>query len=677
MVYIGYYALWLGLALSAYGAAASVIGGMKNDRRWEISGRRALLAVAGLTVLASAILAQALLTDDFQVAYVATHSERSLPALYKLAAFWGGQAGSLLFWQLVLVAYGVAALYFLVPTARRGSLIGTQHTVALRAYFVAVILLNTGFFFFLMLFGSGANPFALLDFIPRDGNGLNPLLQNAWMIVHPLGLYLGYVGLTVPFSYAMAVLATGHVGSEWTNLIRRWTLVPWAFLTLGIVLGMRWSYTELGWGGYWGWDPVENASLIPWLTATAFLHSIMIEERWNMLKVWDMFLVFLTYIFTLLGTFITRSGAVESVHVFAVSNIGLIFGVYIALVTGMSLYIFLKRLPALRSRNSLDSMLSRESIFLYQNLVFLTLAGVTLLGTIFPTISSLFTGQKISVGAPFFEKVDGPLFGLILLLMGLAPLMSWRRTNPRKLARALGVPTAGAAVAVLLAFFLGVEDAYALVGFGLSGFVAVVVLQEFQRGIAARRRHRRENVLVGLYQLFRRGQQRYGGYLVHLGVAMMAVGILASTAYEKDVQASLSRGQGVQVAGYTITYQGLHAREGRNYRSAYALLEVKRGGMHVGRIMPARRIYSKAPDQPTSEVGLLSGFTRDFYVVLAGWDNNGAQAYFEIYVRPLMSWIWIGAFVMLLGAVIAVWPHPEPAYAAARQRASLAREMVQ
>ena len=628
-------------------------------------------------MLASAILAQALLTDDFQVAYVATHSERSLPELYKLAAFWGGQAGSLLFWQLVLVAYGVAALYFLFPTARRGSSVGTQHSVPLEAYFVAVILLNTGFFFFLMLFGSGANPFALLDFVPRDGNGLNPLLQNVWMIVHPLGLYLGYVGLTVPFSYAMAVLATGHVGSEWTKLIRRWTLVPWAFLTLGIVLGMRWSYTELGWGGYWGWDPVENASLIPWLTATAFLHSIMIEERWNMLKVWDMLLVFLTYIFTLLGTFITRSGAVESVHVFAVSNIGLIFGVYIILVSGVSLYIFLKRLPALRSRNSLDSMLSRESIFLYQNLVFLALAGATLLGTIFPTISSLFTGQKISVGAPFFEKVDGPLFGLVLLLMGLAPLMRWRRSDPRKLARALGVPTASAVVTALLAFFLGAKDAYALVGFGLSGFVAVVVLQEFQRGIAARRRHRRENVLVGLYHLFHRGQQRYGGYLVHLGVAMMAVGILASTAYEKDAQANLSKGQSVRVAGYTITYQGLHAREGRNYRSAYALLEVKRGGMHVGQITPARRIYSKAPDQPTSEVGLLSGFTRDFYVVLAGWDNNGARAYFEIYVRPLISWIWIGALVMLLGAVIAVWPHPEPAYAVARQRESLARGVVQ
>ncbi len=538
------------------------------------------------------------------------------------------------------------------------------------AYFVAVVLLNTGFFFFLMLFGSRANPFALLDFIPRDGAGLDPLLQNAWMIVHPLGLYLGYVGITIPFAYAVAVLASGEGTETWTKAIRRWMLVPWAFLTLGIVLGMRWSYTELGWGGYWGWDPVENASLIPWLTATAFIHSLMIEERRGMLKVWNVFLIFLTYILTLFGTFITRSGVIESVHVFAQSNIGPIFAVYIGLVTAGSLYLFLRRMPLLRSRNRMDSLLSRESVFMYQNLVFVALAGATLLGTVFPTISDLFSGQKISVNAPFFEKVDGPLFGLVLLLMGLAPLMSWRRGDPRRLARALAAPVIGMAFTALLAFLLGAKDAYALAGFGLAGFVAAVVLQEFHRGIAARRRHRRESVLASLYRLFRRGRQRYGGYLVHLGVAMMAAGILASTAYEKDVQVSLQNGESVQVAGYTITYQGLREGRGRNYRSAYALLEVVKGGRSVGTVEPARRIYDKSPDLPTSEVGLLSGFTRDFYVVLAGWDDNGARAYFEIYVRPLMSWIWIGALLMLLGTSIALWPEPAPAYAVARVPAS-------
>jgi cytochrome c-type biogenesis protein CcmF len=307
---------------------------------------------------------------------------------------------------------------------------------------------------------------------------------------------------------------------------------------------------------------------------------------------------------------------------------------------------------------------------MYQNLVFVALAGAPLQGTVFPTISDLFSGQKISVNAPFYYKVDGPLFGLVLLLMGLAPLMSWRRTDLRRLARALAAPAVGASIFVGLAFVLGARDAFGLAGFGLAGFVIVVVLQEFRRGIVARRRHRREGVFASLYRLFRRGRQRYGGYLVHLGVAMLAVGILASTAYEKDVQVSLSRGDSVRVAGYTISYRGLREGRGRNYRSAYALLDVSKSGRKVGTIEPARRIYDKSPDQPTSEVGLLSSFTTDFYVVLAGWEDSGARAFFEIYIHPLMSWVWIGAALMLLGTLIALWPEPAPAYAAARLPAS-------
>ncbi len=685
MAYVGNYTLWLGLALSLFGAVAAAFGGVKRDGRLIRSGRNALIAVAGVTVLASVILWWALLMDRFQFSYVATHSERALPMLYKFAAFWGGQAGSILFWQLVLVVYALVAFGSLFTKAQRkgakrrksqGFYSSLCVSVPLRpcaenaraaAYFIVVVLVNTGFFFLLMLIGSRANPFALLDFVPKDGAGLDPLLQNAWMIIHPLGLYLGYVGFTIPFAYAVAVLASGEGVETWTKDIRVWTLIPWAFLTLGIVLGMRWSYTELGWGGYWGWDPVENASLIPWLTATAFLHSLMIEERRGMLKVWNVFLIFLTYILTLFGTFITRSGAIESVHVFAQSNIGAIFGAFIALVTVGSLYLFFNRMSVLRSPNRIDSMLSRESVFLYQNLVFVALAGATLLGTVFPTISDLFAGQKISVNAPFFDKVDGPLFALVLVLMGLAPLMSWRRTDLHKLVRAMVVPAIGALLSVAVAFLLGARDGFGMVGFGLAGFVAVVVFQEFWRGIAARRRHRRENVLVSLYRLIRRGRQRYGGYIVHLGVAVLAVGILASTAYEKDVQVSLEKGKSVQVAGYTISYQGLLAGEGRNYQSAYAVLDVTKGGHLVGRITPARRIYDKSPEQPTSEVGLLSSFSRDFYVVLAGWEENGARAFFEIYVHPLMVWVWIGAALMLLGTLIALWPEPAPAYAEARK----------
>ncbi len=685
MVYVGEYALWLGLALSAFGAAVSILGGVRRDGRLIRSGRNALIAVAALTVLASAILVRALLMDDFQLSYVATHSERALPALYKLAAFWGGQAGSILFWQLILVIYALAALRSLFPTPPRRKDAKVPRRKGINkilapfvpwrlcvennramAYFVAVVLLNTGFFFFLMLFGSNANPFALLDFVPKDGTGLDPLLQNAWMIVHPLGLYLGYAGFTIPFAYAAAVLASGERTGSWTKDIRRWTLIPWAFLTLGIVLGMRWSYTELGWGGYWGWDPVENASLIPWLTATAFFHSLMIEERRGMLKVWNVFLIFLTYILTMFGTFVTRSGVVESVHVFARSNIGLIFAIFIGLATIGSLHLFFERAPMLRSRNRMDSILSRESVFMYQNLVFVALAGATLLGTVFPTISDLFLGQKVSVDAPFFYKVDGPLFGLMLLLMGLAPLMKWRRTDVRGLVRALAAPTVGAIATIVAASMLGAKGVPELAGFGLAGFVAAVVLQEFRRGIASRRMHRRESILTSLYRLFRRGRQRYGGYVVHLGVVVMAIGILASTAYEKDVQVNLEKGQSVRVAGYTISYEGLRWGQGRNYQSAYAVLEVSKGGRTIGRITPARRIYDKSPDQPTSEVGLLSGFTGDFYVVLAGWENGGARAFFEIYVHPLMGWIWAGAALMLLGMAIALWPEPAPAYADVR-----------
>ncbi|MDW8318717.1 MAG: heme lyase CcmF/NrfE family subunit [Anaerolineae bacterium] len=669
MADLGLLALTIALFVAAFGIAANLIGAWQRRPALVVAGRNALYVVSAFVTFASMVLVAALVRRDYSLAYVVGHVSNDLPLFYRVAAFWGGQAGSLLFWTLVLSLYAYAA-----------TVAQWERQPVLRPYVTAVLLTTQLFFLVVLLFS--ANPFARLWVLPdgnieprvvapagavahqvTDGSGLNPLLQNYWMVIHPVMLYLGWVGMTVPFAYAVAALVTRQLGNDWIRVMRRWTLVPWMFLTAGILMGSQWAYVELGWGGYWAWDPVENASLLPWLTATAFLHSIMIQERRGMLKVWNMVLIGTTFGLTIFGTFLTRSGVIESVHAFALSNIGPLFLAFMALTFFGYLWLLLSRWDDLRSVNQLDSVLSRESAFLFQNLVFFGIMGVTLFGTLYPLISDFLSRflpvDRMSLAAPWFNKVTGPLFIVLLALMGSAPLLAWRRTGRAALRENFTFPLLFGLATALLAFLLGVRRPYAVLSFAVIGFVLGGILQEFYRGAQARRATRGESWPAAVWTLLRRNQRRYGGYIVHLGVLMIAVAITGANTYQIEAQANLAINESMRVGNYELTYMDLRQVAGPTYDQVRAVVGVKRNGLVTDPVMPAMNFYrSRAgQDQPTNEIAIRMGLTEDLYVVLAGWENNGQTASFKAYVNPLMSWMWIGGAVMILGTLAAVWPH--------------------
>ena len=671
---LGFVALVLGLILAVYGIVVSVLGARKSIPEMVTSGRNAIYVVSSLVLLAALMLWRALLTNQFQLEYVVTHTERSLPLIYKISALWGGQAGSLTFWTLILCGFAVAATWFF-----------RHEQASLRPYVHAVLLLNIGFFISVVLFA--ANPFVKLwstaagnvvtavfqpagaaPLIPPDGQGLNPQLQNAWMVIHPIALYLGFVGMTVPFAYAVAALITGQLGNTWIKLIRKWTLVPWLFLTLGILMGSQWAYVELGWGGYWAWDPVENASFLPWLTATAFIHSIMIQERRGMLKVWNMVLIWITFELTLFGTFLTRSGVVESVHSFALSPIGPMFAVFIIGTLLGFLALLLWRLPLLRSENQLDAVLSRETSFLTQNVIFVVIMLATLLGTLFRPISEWVTGEKISLNAPYFNKVNGPVFFVLLLLMGAAPLLAWRRSGPETLRRNFGIPVAAAILSVPVVWLLGNRNPAGFVGFAAVTFVFAGIVQEYARGVATRRHATGEPVLTALVNLVKRNGRRYGGYIVHIGMLLVALGIIGNEFYQSEGQANLKAGESITVANYTLTYRTLEEQQGPNYIEYTAPMDLARNGRPIGQIQPKKHIYFKNQEQPMTEVGLRPGPVEDVYVVLAGFEEGGATASFKVFINPLMSWMWVGGLVVMLGVFVSAWPRKAPGTAEAPAR---------
>jgi cytochrome c-type biogenesis protein CcmF len=659
---LGFVALVLALILSIYGIVASVLGARRSLPELVDSGRNAIYVVGALVLLAALILWRALLTDQFQLEYVATHTERSLPLVYKISAFWGGQAGSLTLWTLILCAYAAAATWFF-----------RKEQPSLRPYVNAVLLLNISFFITVVLFA--ANPFVKLwstatgdvvtavfqpagtaPLVPPDGQGLNPQLQNVWMVVHPIALYLGFVGMAVPFAFAVAALITGQLGNTWIRLIRKWTLVPWLFLTLGILMGSQWAYVELGWGGYWAWDPVENASFLPWLTATAFIHSIMIQERRGMLKVWNMVLIWTTFELTLFGTFLTRSGVVDSVHSFALSPIGPMFAVFIIVTMLGFLALLFWRLPLLRSENQLDAVLSRETSFLTQNVIFMVIMLATLLGTLFRPISEWVTGEKISLNAPYFNKVNGPVFLVLLLLMGAAPLLAWRRSGRETLRRNFGIPIAAAILSIPVVWLLGNRNPAGFVGFAAVTFVFAGIVQEYVRGVRTRHHATGEPVGTALVSLVRRNGRRYGGYIVHVGMLLVALGIIGNEFYQSQGQANLKKGESITVANYTLTYRTLQELQGPNYIEYSAPMSLARNGRQIGEILPRKSIYFKSQEQPMTEVGLRPGPVEDVYVVLAGFDDGGATASFKVYINPLMSWMWIGGLVVIVGVLVSAWP---------------------
>jgi cytochrome c-type biogenesis protein CcmF len=673
MTDLGYVALVLGLVLAVYGAIVSVVGARRSMPELIASGRNAVYTVGGLVLVAALIVWRALLTDQFQLEYVATHTERSLPILYKISALWGGQAGSLTFWTLILCGFAVAATWFF-----------RKEQSSLKPYVNAVLLVTIAFFLSLVVFAE--NPFSKLwqanggvissvfqpagttALVPNDGQGLNPQLQNYWMIIHPVFLYLGFTGMTVPFAFAVAALITGQLGNAWIKIIRKWTLVAWLFLTLGILLGSQWAYIELGWGGYWAWDAVENASFLPWLPATAFLHSIMIQERRGMLKVWNVVLIWLAWELTLIGTFLTRSGVVQSVHAFALSPVGPMFAVFIALTMIGFLALLVWRWPLLQNENQLDAVLSRETAFLTQNVIFMLIAFATLVGTLFPSISELFLGNKIAVSAPYFQKVNGPIFVALMLLMGIAPLLAWRRSGPETLVRNFAIPVAAGILSVPVLYMLGNRSTAGYTGVGILTFVFAGIIQEYVRGVRARQAAHQESAPAALVNLVRRNGRRYGGYVVHLGVLLVALGIIGNEFYQSEGQANLKVGESLTVANYTLTYSGLKQVRGPNYSNAVAVMDLNRGGSAAGQILPEHIVYDKNPEQPMSHVGLRPGAIEDVYVVLAGFDNHGATASFKVFINPLMSWMWVGGLVIAFGVLLAAWPRSAHVPAEARAK---------
>jgi cytochrome c-type biogenesis protein CcmF len=647
----GSIALIAALAFAAFGIVAGVAGGRMRSVKMVRSAERSTLAFFVMISVAVAALEYLILTNDFHSAYVAAHSNRDLPTYYKVAVLWSGQEGSLLFWTWLLSIYGGLAV-----------LLNHRKNRQLMPYVVAIIMATGAFFASITFFV--ANPFETLSvatagggmspFIPADGNGLNPSLQYHSMVIHPPMLYLGYVGFVVPFAFAMSALITRQLGDNWIRVTRRWTMVPWMFLGTGILLGANWAYYVLGWGGYWGWDPVENASLLPWLAGTAFLHSVMIQEKRGMLKVWNIVLVIVTFFLCIFGTFLTRSGIVSSVHAFAQSNIGPFFAVFLGIIVFFSVTLLLLRLDYLKSENKLDSVVSRESGFLFNNWILLAAVFAVLWGTIFPIISKAIENQTVTVGPPFFNKVAVPIGLLLLFLTGAGPLLAWRKTSFQSLKRNFVLPLSLAAVGGIALYAEGVRSLYPWMALFLCIFVAACVLQEFYKGARTRMKIAGENFLSAIYNLTMRNTRRYGGYIIHLGIVLLFVGF-AGLAFKTETKGLMQEGDLLQAKNYLLRCESLTQGETPNYIYERAVMTIVKDGHALGTIHPERRFY-KASQQPISHVAIHASLKEDLYVVVAGQDQDTGKAVVQVFINPLVDWVWIGGFIVFLGTLLAMVP---------------------
>ncbi|HEV8713351.1 MAG TPA: heme lyase CcmF/NrfE family subunit [Candidatus Binatia bacterium] len=664
MTHLGTLALYLAFVLALYAIATSLWGAFQRRSVWVASGTHAAYAVFGCVAVAVAALLHALVTRDFNVEYVAAYSSSTLPMRYTIAALWGGQKGSLLFWAFILTFFST-----LVHVQNRAK------NRELMPYVTATLMTLALFFLGLLCFITP--PFERLAFTPREGSDLNPLLQNYWMTIHPPSLYLGYVSASVPFAFAMAALATGKLGDVWIRTTRRWALLSWFFLSVGNMLGGRWAYEVLGWGGYWAWDPVENAAIMPWFTASAYLHSVMIQEKKNMLKVWNMVLVILTFALTIFGTFLTRSGVISSVHSFTQSGLGPYFMAFLILVIGVSLGLLCYRLPELKSENELDSLLSREAAFLLNNWVLVGLAFATFWGTVFPVLSEWVRGVKITVGPPFFNKVNGPLGVLLLFLTGVGPVIAWRRASAKSLRRNFSVPVLSGFGAGVLFFALGYHHYYAVVVFSLAGFVLGTIVSEFYRGTRARQAILHEGSAQALSHLVGKNPRRYGGYIVHIGVVLIFIGVAGSSFFKIEKQMSLKPGDSLDAGRYTLKYTGMKNSEDAHIASQAAEVEVFIGGQYLTTMHPEKRLY-KRQNQPTTEVAIRPTLRDDLYVVLGSYDEPSGLATLQVFVNPLLSWLWIGGLTLVLGTCIIMAPNPAErrALALAGMPAQIGEEIV-
>jgi cytochrome c-type biogenesis protein CcmF len=643
MAELGRAALAVTLGLSLYALVAGGYAAYRGRRRLAASARNALIAAFGSTLVATAVLVGGFLRDDFSLAYVAGHSSEALPTPYKVSALWGGQEGSLLLWLLILTGYAAAAVWF---ARRRAPDLVAWTTPVLGGICVGFTWLLVGV----------SSPFEVIP-AAADGRGLNPSLQNPYMVTHPVLLYLGYVGLAVPFAFAMGSLLSGRTDERWIVATRRWTLVAWTALGVGQLLGAHWAYQEVGWGGYYAWDPVENAALMPWLAATAFLHSVMIQEKRGMLKVWNMALVSGAFCLSLFGTFLTRSGVVSSIHSFTQSSIGPWFLAFIIVTVVFSVAMIWLRLPQLRATTRLESLVSREAVFLYNNLLLVALCLTILWGTAWPIVSEAVRGEAVVVGRPYYDFFLR-IFGLpLLLLMGIGPLVAWRRASLRGLARVFAWPAGVSLAAGVVLVVLGAGSSIpGLIAYTFSAFVLVTIGQELWRGTAARRSLTGEPVPRAFGQLIARNRRRYGGYVVHASIVLLAIGIAGSSAYDSVAEGRLAKGETLEVGGYTLTYTGLTEREAANALEIRARLDVERGGASLGSVEAGKNAYA-VEQQVSNEVGIRSDMlTGEDLFVIAEQVNDDGSVVFRVFVKPLVNLIWLAGLVFVLGSLIALWP---------------------
>ena len=641
---IGFATLLLTLAAGLWAAFASVVG--VRQRRPELmeSARNGLLVMAGLSTLSVILLLILLFSKNFQVKYVYEHVSTYLEPAYVLAAFWAGLEGSQLLW-LWMLAIIAAVVVWRRPTWDQ----------ELRPYVIAILALTEAFFAFLLI--TFTNPFELLASVPLEGVSLNPLLQNFWMIIHPPIVFAAYALWTVPAAYAIAALITGRLDAAWLRGTRRWTLAAWASLGIGILVGAWWAYLELGWGGYWGWDPVENSSLIPWLVGTAFVHSAIIQQRRDMFRAWNVLLAVLTFVLTVFATFVTRSGLIQSVHAFAQSPIGWYYLGYIGLTLALTVGLTLSRSRELKGSGQVGDLLSREFVFLLTNLLFLGSAGAVLLGTLFPTFTEMVRGVASTLNADNYNRFMGPLGLVLVVLIGVCPVIDWRKISTERLLKNLWVQALVAIVTALLLFLLGVREWWAVLSFAVTAFVAVTIVLQLAQGIVARMRTAGENILVATGRAVGNNRRRYGGQIIHFSILLIVMGITGSQAYQTEVQVALATGESVEVNGYTLTYRNYvyqQIEDAGNKSLNQAVVDVYRGDRRVATVEPERNLHSNVQGAVT-EVALRSSLKEDLYVVLAGLDADGLAA-FQVLINPLVVWLWIGGLVLLLGTLIAAWP---------------------
>ena len=623
-----------------------------GDERLFLTGQRLALGISFFVFLATFILAYQLVQSNFDIDYVARYTSLETPVVYKISALWAGQSGSLLFWLFILSIY--TTIVILQNQQKHNSLMPW-----------VIITLAIVQMFFLVLTNYVTNPFKPTDadFIVSNGNGLNPLLQNVTMATHPPTLYLGYVGFSVPFGFAISAMINRDTSPLWIQSIRRWALVSWLFLSIGIILGGWWAYRELGWGGYWAWDPVENASFMPWLTATAFVHSIIIQEKKDMLRVWNMVLIIITFTLCIFGTFLTRSGVMSSVHSFTGSSLGPIFLTFVFSIMIVSFGMMYFRRNDLRSTKKMESFTSRESGFLFNNMIFVVMCFAVFWGTLFPVFSEAIRGTKITVGPPFFNQINIPIGLILLALTGIGPLLAWRKTGKKSLIRNFTFPIITGLIVAILLLIIGLRGAV-VISFSLGAFVTATITTEFTRGIQARRKKFNESIITALIKMVSKNRSRYGGYVVHLGIVFMFVGFTGH-AFDQEKEFSLKVGESNYVAGYNFKLIQMSETERPNHYAWISDLRVTNDeGKFVTNLHPEKRIYfHRNPDpnrrQPHSELDIYTTMNRDIYSIFSGLDSENSVAFIKIMVNPLVQWVWLGGYILVFGTIVALWPRKD------------------